>query len=87
LSVLKFFPAEAIGGVAFLKALCAPYREVRFVPTGGVSLSNLAAYLALPQVIACGGSWIVNADTVAAGDFACVRRLVEEAVAVAVDAR
>jgi 2-dehydro-3-deoxyphosphogluconate aldolase/(4S)-4-hydroxy-2-oxoglutarate aldolase len=83
LNLLKFFPAQAMGGVSLLKALCAPYRELSFVPTGGISLDNLGSYLELPQVIACGGSWMVSQAIVRAGDFARVERLVTEAVAAA----
>jgi 2-dehydro-3-deoxyphosphogluconate aldolase/(4S)-4-hydroxy-2-oxoglutarate aldolase len=78
--VLKFFPAEASGGVGFLRALAGPYRSVRFVPTGGIGPVNLAAYLALPQVVACGGSWMVPPDRIAAGDLGAVERLAREAV-------
>jgi 2-dehydro-3-deoxyphosphogluconate aldolase/(4S)-4-hydroxy-2-oxoglutarate aldolase len=85
--VLKFFPAEAAGGVAFLKAVAAPYRSVRFVPTGGIGPENVARYLAIPQVLACGGSWMVAKDLVAAGDFATIRRLTAEAVALVRAAR
>ena len=56
LSVLKFFPAEPIGGLPFLKAVAAPYTTVSFMPTGGIGPSNLASYLAFPRVVACGGS-------------------------------
>jgi 2-dehydro-3-deoxyphosphogluconate aldolase/(4S)-4-hydroxy-2-oxoglutarate aldolase len=87
LGLLKFFPAEAMGGVEFLKALCAPYRGLRFVPTGGISVGNLASYLELPQVIACGGSWMAKPEVIEAGDFKRVEILVGEAVAVAVGAR
>jgi 2-dehydro-3-deoxyphosphogluconate aldolase/(4S)-4-hydroxy-2-oxoglutarate aldolase len=58
LEVLKFFPAEPMGGIAFLKAICAPYAMLRFVPTGGISERNLGDYLGFPQVLACGGSWM-----------------------------
>ena len=58
LSVLKFFPAEPIGGLPFLKAVAAPYTTVSFIPTGGIGPSNLASYLAFPRVVACGGSWL-----------------------------
>lgn len=85
--VLKFFPAEAAGGVAFLKAVSAPYRNVRFVPTGGVGMSNLASYLLLPQVLACGGSWMVSKELLMKGDFETIRRLAAEAVAVVADVR
>ena len=79
--VLKFFPAEAAGGVNFLKAVCAPYRNVRFIPTGGIDAKNIGQYLALPQVVACGGSWMVKPELMEAGDFAKVKQLAAEAVA------
>lgn len=78
--VLKFFPAETMGGVNFLKAVCAPYRQVKFIPTGGIDTKNIGQYLALPQVVACGGSWMVKPELFEAGDFATVRRLASEAV-------
>ena len=80
IEIVKFFPAEAMGGVKFLKAICAPYKQVRFIPTGGIDASNLGQYLALPQVLACGGSWMVKPELLAAGDFGNVKRLVSEAV-------
>lgn len=80
LDVLKFFPAEPSGGVAFLKALAGPYAQVRFMPTGGISKANLASYLALDNVLACGGSWMVAPSLIAAGDFAGVERLTREAM-------
>ncbi len=83
LRLLKFFPAEAAGGVAYLKALGGPFRDVRFVPTGGISPGNLAAYLELPAVVACGGSWMAPPPLVAAADFAAVTRLASEAVEIA----
>lgn len=58
LEVLKFFPAEPMGGLAFLRAICGPYPVLRFIPTGGVIESNLGEYLAFPKVVACGGSWM-----------------------------
>jgi 2-dehydro-3-deoxyphosphogluconate aldolase / (4S)-4-hydroxy-2-oxoglutarate aldolase len=79
--VLKFFPAEPAGGVTFLKAICAPYGQVQFIPTGGIDTKNIAQYLALPQVVACGGSWMVKPELFASGDFATVTRLTAEAVA------
>ncbi|MGH9935215.1 MAG: bifunctional 4-hydroxy-2-oxoglutarate aldolase/2-dehydro-3-deoxy-phosphogluconate aldolase, partial [Blastocatellia bacterium] len=60
--VLKFFPAEPMGGAPFLRAICAPYRNVRFIPTGGIDTKNIGQYLALPQVVACGGSWMVKPE-------------------------
>jgi 2-dehydro-3-deoxyphosphogluconate aldolase/(4S)-4-hydroxy-2-oxoglutarate aldolase len=86
LSLVKLFPAEAAGGVPYLKAVAAPYGAVRFVPTGGIGPANLAAYLAHPQVISCGGSWMVKRQTVADGDFAAITRLTAEAVRLAADA-
>ncbi|WP_433392302.1 bifunctional 4-hydroxy-2-oxoglutarate aldolase/2-dehydro-3-deoxy-phosphogluconate aldolase [Micromonospora sp. KLBMP9576] len=67
LDTVKFFPAEQLGGVAMIKALAAPYRSVRFIPTGGVNTANLADYLALPAVLAVGGTWMVAPDLIAAG--------------------
>lgn len=79
-STLKFFPAEALGGVGMLRALAAPYRMVKFIPTGGVTAANLPDYLALPCVVACGGSWMVTPRLIAAGDFGRIAELTREAV-------
>lgn len=79
--VLKFFPAEPAGGVPFLKAICAPYRGVQFIPTGGIDTKNIGQYLALPQVVACGGSWMVKPELMEAGEFATIQKLTREAVA------
>src|SRR5215468_2142232 len=84
---LKFFPAEPMGGVKFLQAICAPYKNVRFIPTGGIDAKNIGQYLALPQVVACGGSWMVKPELFEAGDFAKVKHLAGEAVALARAAR
>ncbi len=62
IDVVKFFPAETLGGVNTLKAFSGPYHNVRFIPTGGISAENLTDYLALPGVLACGGSWMVQVD-------------------------
>ena len=75
IEVVKFFPAETLGGVNALKAFSGPYGNVRFIPTGGISASNLSDYLALPGVLACGGSWMVQAD-----DWDQTTRLTAEAV-------
>jgi 2-dehydro-3-deoxyphosphogluconate aldolase/(4S)-4-hydroxy-2-oxoglutarate aldolase len=80
LTLLKFFPAEASGGVKMLKALHGPYSEVSFLPTGGVELANLASYLVLPYVAAVGGSWMVNEALLSAGRYAEVTVLCAEAV-------
>ena len=82
LSVLKFFPAEPIGGLPYLKAVAAPYRTVSFVPTGGISQANLASYLAFPRVVACGGSWMAPNDWIAAGQFDRIRETTRAAVAI-----
>ena len=82
LNILKFFPAEAMGGVKTLKAIAAPYGGVRFIPTGGVNTSNLKTYLSLPMVHACGGSWMVKRDLISAGDFDTIKQLVQEALAI-----
>jgi 2-dehydro-3-deoxyphosphogluconate aldolase/(4S)-4-hydroxy-2-oxoglutarate aldolase len=87
LSVLKLFPAEAAGGVAYLKALAAPFGGVRFVPTGGIGPDNLGAYLAVKQVIACGGSWMVKKALIAAGEFDTIRTLATQAREIACAAR
>jgi 2-dehydro-3-deoxyphosphogluconate aldolase/(4S)-4-hydroxy-2-oxoglutarate aldolase len=81
LSCLKFFPAEASGGAAALKAFAGPFPDMDFCPTGGVRLDNLADYLALPTVITVGGTWLTPRDAVAANDWAQLRRLAEEASA------
>lgn len=81
LSVAKFFPAEASGGINYLKALSAPYRQMRFIPTGGVDEENLLAYLRFPAVLACGGSWMVKAELISTGNFDEITRLSASAVA------
>jgi 2-dehydro-3-deoxyphosphogluconate aldolase/(4S)-4-hydroxy-2-oxoglutarate aldolase len=81
LTVLKFFPAEASGGLPLLKAMAAPYGGVSFIPTGGIDQSNLNTYLSFKQVHACGGSWMVKSDLISAGKFDEIARLVKEAVA------
>jgi 2-dehydro-3-deoxyphosphogluconate aldolase/(4S)-4-hydroxy-2-oxoglutarate aldolase len=81
LDAVKFFPAEASGGLPFLKAVAAPYSDMLFLPTGGINLQNLMTYLSFPRVIACGGSWMVEADLIAAGNFTQIKKLAQEAVA------
>ena len=80
LNILKFFPAEAAGGVKTLKAISGPYGSIKFVPTGGITLGNLEAYLSLPNVVACGGSWLVKKDQISSGEFDTIESLVREAV-------
>jgi 2-dehydro-3-deoxyphosphogluconate aldolase/(4S)-4-hydroxy-2-oxoglutarate aldolase len=80
LRVLKVFPVAQLGGVAFLKAVGATYPDVRFLPTGGVGPADVAAYLSLPAVVACGGSWLTARELLEAGRWQEVERLAREAV-------
>jgi 2-dehydro-3-deoxyphosphogluconate aldolase/(4S)-4-hydroxy-2-oxoglutarate aldolase len=82
LTTLKFFPAENLGGIGMLKALAGPYAGVKFLPTGGITPEMLPAYLALPNVIACGGSWLAPRDALARGDMSTIQTLVEQAVTI-----
>ncbi len=81
--LLKFFPAEASGGRTMLKALSGPYQDIRFVPTGGIGPANLADYLSLDNVIACGGSWMVTKGMIAEKDFDSVAELTRQAMEIA----
>ena len=83
LSVVKFFPAESIGGIKTLKLLSGPYAMIQFMPTGGISPENLSDYLRFPKVLACGGSWMVARDLLAGKRFDRVRELSREAVELA----
>jgi 2-dehydro-3-deoxyphosphogluconate aldolase/(4S)-4-hydroxy-2-oxoglutarate aldolase len=80
LEAVKYFPAEANGGLDFLKAIAAPYGSLKYVPTGGIQQSNLLGYLKFPRVLACGGSWMVHTDLIAARNFDEIRRLTREAI-------
>ena len=80
IDVVKFFPAEAFGGLKTLKAISAPFGTMRFVPTGGIGPKNLKDYLSFSKVIACGGSWMVHPDLIRARDFKQVTKLTREAV-------
>ncbi|WP_353707926.1 bifunctional 4-hydroxy-2-oxoglutarate aldolase/2-dehydro-3-deoxy-phosphogluconate aldolase [Cellulosimicrobium sp. ES-005] len=86
LDAVKLFPANVVGGPAAVKAFSAPFPGLRFVPTGGVSAANLLDYLALPSVLAAGGSWMVDAALVRAGDTAEITRRTREAVELAATA-
>jgi 2-dehydro-3-deoxyphosphogluconate aldolase/(4S)-4-hydroxy-2-oxoglutarate aldolase len=86
LTTLKFFPARASGGAETVRALSAPFRDVRFVPTGGIDANECAEYLRLPSVLAVGGSWMVPRKTIADGDFERIRRLTLASVATATPA-
>ncbi|OXY82794.1 bifunctional 4-hydroxy-2-oxoglutarate aldolase/2-dehydro-3-deoxy-phosphogluconate aldolase [Oceanimonas doudoroffii] len=81
LTVLKFFPAQASGGLAMLKALQGPFEQVQFVPTGGIDVKNLGEYLALPNVLACGGTWLVDPQLIRSGDWDALEQRVAGAVA------
>ena len=87
LRAVKFFPAAQAGGPPMLKSLSAVFRDMSFMPTGGVTSSNLADYLALPAVLACGGSWLTPQAAIDGGDFAAVTGLARQAVAIALAAR
>lgn len=87
LRAVKFFPASLAGGVPMLNAFGSVFREMRFMPTGGISPDNLSDYLAVEQVLACGGSWLTPGEVLAAGEFGTITRLAEEAVAIAKTAR
>lgn len=76
---LKFFPAAQAGGVQMLKALSGPFGKVRFCPTGGITIDNAAEYLALPNVICVGGSWLIPAEALLQGDFAKIEALARTA--------
>lgn len=80
LEVVKFFPAEAAGGLAMIKAMSAPYGKLKFMPTGGINAKNLNTYLAFPKILACGGSWMVASDLINDGKFDEIERLTREAV-------
>jgi 2-dehydro-3-deoxyphosphogluconate aldolase/(4S)-4-hydroxy-2-oxoglutarate aldolase len=76
---LKFFPAEASGGVAWLKSVSAPLPDIRFCPTGGIDMSNAAAYLALPNVFAVGGSWVAPREALTANNYSRIAALARNA--------
>lgn len=87
LRILKFFPAEPLGGIRTLKALSAPFVGVKFIPTGGVNAENLVDYLALEAVHACGGSWTVKKTLISEGKFAQIEKLAREAMAIVREVR
>ena len=83
LKIVKFFPAEQAGGLAMIKAMAAPYNMLKFMPTGGINTKNLKEYLACDKILCCGGSWMVKGDMVEAGEFEKIKKLTEEARALA----
>jgi len=80
LSILKFFPAEILGGLPTLKAMSAPFPMLKFIPTGGINAKNIKEYLQFPQVFACGGSWMVKKELIREKKFGEIQQLVSEAV-------
>ncbi|MBN1351744.1 bifunctional 4-hydroxy-2-oxoglutarate aldolase/2-dehydro-3-deoxy-phosphogluconate aldolase [candidate division KSB1 bacterium] len=82
LKVLKFFPAESLGGLEMLKSMSAPYSDVKFIPTGGINAENLLPYLKFNKVLACGGSWMVKAELISTKKFDEITHLVREALTV-----
>jgi len=83
LTTLKFFPAEAYGGLKTLKAISAPLSSIKFIPTGGVNTKNLTEYLAFPKVLACGGTWLATSEMIEKGRFEEITDLCKEAVQIA----
>lgn len=79
LEIVKFFPAEASGGLSMIKSLAAPYTKLRFMPTGGISLKNVKEYLSYHKIFACGGSWMVKKELILQGKFKELTQLVTEA--------
>ncbi len=87
LSAVKFFPASVAGGVPALKAFASVFRSMKFMPTGGVSAENLPEFLAVPSVLACGGSWLTPKAAIDAGDFDQITELAQQALSIASTAR
>lgn len=82
ITAVKFFPAEASGGVKMIKALLGPYAQLQIMPTGGISVNNIKDYLAIPNVVACGGSWFVEKSLINSQNWEEIGRLAREAVAI-----
>jgi 2-dehydro-3-deoxyphosphogluconate aldolase/(4S)-4-hydroxy-2-oxoglutarate aldolase len=82
IEVVKFFPAEASGGLSLLTSMSAPYSGIKFIPTGGINLNNLTSYLANKKVHACGGSWMVKPELISSGNFDEITRLTKEAISI-----
>lgn len=82
LGVVKFFPAEQSGGLAKIKAMAAPYTDMRFMPTGGINPKNLNSYLDFSKIIACGGSWMVPGDLINAGEWEKIEQITRESISV-----
>ncbi len=82
IEVVKYFPAEASGGLPLLKSMSAPYAGIKFIPTGGINQNNLCSYLSNNKVLACGGSWMVKPELISPGNFDEITRLTKEAVSI-----
>lgn len=82
LDVVKFFPAEAAGGLNYIKAIAAPYPQIKFMPTGGINENNVRDYLKYDRILACGGSWMVKGSLINAGDFDKICELTKNAAAI-----
>ncbi len=80
LTTLKFFPAVASGGIDMIKALLAPYTQIQLMPTGGIDVNNIQAFLAIPRVIACGGSWMVKPELIRNGEWQQIGEITRQAV-------
>ena len=87
LSVIKFFPAEQAGGLAFIKAMAAPYTSLSFMPTGGINPENVKKYLEYDRIFACGGSWMVKGKLITEGRFDEIEKLTREAAEIVKDIR
>ena len=87
LEAVKFFPAEPAGGLKYIKAIAAPYTTMKFMPTGGISATNVRDYLAYNRILCCGGSWMVKGDLIKAGEFDKIRELTAEAAGIVKEIR
>ena len=87
LTFVKFFPAEPAGGLSMIKAVAAPYTDLKFMPTGGINESNVRDYLAYDRIVACGGSWMVKKELIAAGEFGKIEELTKEAAKIVQEIR
>lgn len=87
LEAVKFFPAEQAGGLAYIKAIAAPYVSMKFMPTGGINPDNVKEYLAYDRILACGGSWMVKSSFINAGEFDKIKAMVEETVEIVKESR
>ncbi|MGN0335567.1 MAG: bifunctional 4-hydroxy-2-oxoglutarate aldolase/2-dehydro-3-deoxy-phosphogluconate aldolase [Lachnospiraceae bacterium] len=87
LEAVKFFPAEPAGGLNMIRAMAAPYAGLKFMPTGGISASNVKAYLSYDRILACGGSWMVREELIRSGNFAKITELAKEAAQIVKESR